>query len=292
MSARVILQRNNRSSWLRLRSQGLGGTDVAAVLGFDKWRTPLDVWLDKTGRGDRTLSSYPMRRGTFMERFLLDEYARRNAPAILDKPPALLAHPDLPILRASLDGLAHHPDRTVILDAKAPTWRGRADWWDDEKACPDSYAIQMLVYLAVTGLDEAVLVADVAGEYREVRVDRNPDWEAAALPLLDRWWAEHVVADQPPPVDWQRDSIPALNRTWATEPGTAVEASDAVAGAVEACRVMSDKAATFKRLTDALRVQIREGMGTAQVLTIGGEKAASLDSRGILRVTKQKGEEQ
>lgn len=289
MTAKVVLQRNNRTSWLRLRSQGLGGTDVAAVLGFDKWRTPLDVWLDKTGRGERTPSSYPMRRGTHMEPFILAEYARQTG-ALMERPPALLAHPEYPWLRASLDGLAHHPDRTVIVDAKAPTWRGRSDWWDEEKLCPDGYAIQMLTYLAVTGLDEAVLVADVAGELTTVTIARDLDWEARALPLLERWWHEHVVADEPPAADWERDTIPALNRAWLVDSGTTLEASDALAGAVHAWQGLTPKAKSLKSLTDALRVQIREGMGTAQVLTIGGEKVASIDSRGVLRVTTQKKE--
>jgi putative phage-type endonuclease len=289
MTATVILQRNNRSSWRRLRSQGLGGTDVAAVLGFDKWRTPLDVWLDKTGRGTYTESSYPMRRGTFMERFLLDEYARETG-AIMERPPALLAHPDYAMVRASLDGIAHHRDRSVVVDAKAPTWRGREAWWDEEKLCPDGYAVQMLTYLAVTGLPEAVLVADVAGEYTTVTIARDEAWEAVALPLLADWWQTFVVGDTPPPADWERDTIPALNRAWVVSPGTSVEAAPMVAAAVKVWQQLSPPHKERGKTLDALRVQIREGMGTAQTLTIGGVKAASLDSRGILRVTTQKKE--
>jgi putative phage-type endonuclease len=290
MSATVILRRNTRSAWLRLRSQGLGGTDVAAVLGFDKWRTPLEVWLDKTGRGTHVEESYPMRRGTYMESFLLAEYGRQTG-AIIEKPPALLAHPDYPFLRASLDGLAHHKDRTVILDAKAPTWRGRSDWWDEEKLCPDGYAVQMLTYLAVTGLDEAVLVADVAGDFTTVEISRDLAWEAAALPLLADWWTTHVIGDTPPPADWGRDTIPALNRAWVPVLGEAAEAAPMVAAAVKVWQQLSPAHKERGKTLDALRVQIREGMGTAQTLTIGGQKVASLDSRGVLRVTAQQREE-
>ena len=289
MTARVVLKEWRRGRWLRARGRGIGGTDAAAILGHHKWSTPLDVWLSKTGRAEPTPSSYPMARGNALEAFLLAEYGRQTG-AIVERPPALLAHPDHPELVASLDGLAHHRDRTVVVDAKTVGHRGAGVWWDEERMCPDMYAVQMLHYLAVTGLEEAVLVADVAGDYTEVTISRDRAWEAAALPLLVRWWAEHVVADTPPPADWERDSIPALNRAWVPEPGTRIEASDAVAGAVQAWRALTPAHKERGKTLDALRVQIREGMGTAQVLTIGGAKAAALDSRGVLRVTQPKEE--
>ena len=37
--------------WLDARRNGIGGSDVAAVLGANPWRTPLEVWLSKTGQG-------------------------------------------------------------------------------------------------------------------------------------------------------------------------------------------------------------------------------------------------
>ena len=37
-----------REEWLKVRKLGLGGSDMSAVLGVNQWRSPLDVWLDKT----------------------------------------------------------------------------------------------------------------------------------------------------------------------------------------------------------------------------------------------------
>jgi putative phage-type endonuclease len=286
VTATVILKRASRANWLRHRRDGLGGTDVSAVLGMSHFATQMDVWLSKTGRGDDVTESYPMRRGTYLEPFLLAEYGRQTG-AIIEKPPALLAHPDYPFIRASLDGLAHHRDRTVILDSKAVGWRGREPWWDEEQLCPDGPAVQMLTYLAVTGLDEAVLVADVAGEFTTVTISRDLAWERAALPLLADWWTTHVVGDTPPPADWERDTIPALNRAWVVQPGESVEAAPMVAAAVNVWQQLSPAHKERGKTLDALRVQIREGMGTAQTLTIDGQKAAALDSRGVLRVTNK-----
>ena len=36
-----------RLEWLKTRQTGIGGSDVAAILGHSKWKTPLDVYIDK-----------------------------------------------------------------------------------------------------------------------------------------------------------------------------------------------------------------------------------------------------
>lgn len=42
-----------REAWLDRRRAGIGGSDVAALLGLSRWKTPLDVFLDKAGRSRR-----------------------------------------------------------------------------------------------------------------------------------------------------------------------------------------------------------------------------------------------
>ena len=34
--------------WLKERQKGIGGSDVAAILGMSPWRTPYQVWEEKT----------------------------------------------------------------------------------------------------------------------------------------------------------------------------------------------------------------------------------------------------
>lgn len=41
---------NSREEWLALRRQGIGGSDVAAILGLSKFKTQQELWMEKTGR--------------------------------------------------------------------------------------------------------------------------------------------------------------------------------------------------------------------------------------------------
>ena len=48
-----------RAAWLEGRRRGIGGSDVAAVLGLNPWKTPLDVWNDKLGLSEDKGMSEP-----------------------------------------------------------------------------------------------------------------------------------------------------------------------------------------------------------------------------------------
>lgn len=286
MTAIVVLKKASRAVWLKHRSRGLGGTDVAAVLGANPWRTPLEVFLDKTQpQPDNMRDNWAMRRGRHLERLLVDEYARRHPGAILDKPPALLAHPEHPWLRASLDHLAHHPDLgTVVVEVKTCGLRAAPDWWGG--AIPDHYAIQVLTYLCVTGLDEAHVIADVAGDVEERVIYRDPVWEAAAIPILAEFW-DHVQAGTPVDVDYAHDRIPTLNRVWEPVPGSARDATTHELDIVARLQLLDQRLKPLTTRKEQLRVELRTAMGTDQTLTdTDGRKAAWLDARGTLRTAQ------
>lgn len=40
----------SRDEWLIERRKGIGGSDASIILGLNKWKTPFELWLDKTGQ--------------------------------------------------------------------------------------------------------------------------------------------------------------------------------------------------------------------------------------------------
>ena len=38
----------DKLEWLKERQRGIGGSDVGAILGVNKWKTPFEVYLEKT----------------------------------------------------------------------------------------------------------------------------------------------------------------------------------------------------------------------------------------------------
>lgn len=87
------------------RLTGLGGSDVGAILGMSKYRTPVDVWAEKTGRTAPIESSLAMRFGSFAEQFVADEYEAQTGNAV-ERYTAMLRHQSAPLIG--------HVDRLVI----------------------------------------------------------------------------------------------------------------------------------------------------------------------------------
>ena len=279
MTARVVLGRASRSRWLARRRKGLTATDVPALLGVSPWRTPLEVWLDKLDPQPWD-GNYSTRRGQRLEAFVAAEYAAEHRKR-LEKPPALLAHPEHPWLLCSLDFYAHDDTTTTVLECKT-AGRWSPEWEDD---LPDVYAVQALAQACITGLP-VVVAADIAGRLEVRRIEPDPAWEADAIPRLDAWWQRHIIGRTPPPLDLYRDYI-HLNRLWVPEPGLKVEATDAVIGAVHAAAKLRAETTVLERLTTQLRSQIRAHMGEATILTDPYTDAtiARVDRRGVLTVT-------
>ena len=41
-----------RCDWLDARRKGIGGSDASVIAGVNKWKSPLDLWLEKTVQVD------------------------------------------------------------------------------------------------------------------------------------------------------------------------------------------------------------------------------------------------
>ncbi|MDP3766551.1 MAG: YqaJ viral recombinase family protein, partial [Dehalococcoidia bacterium] len=66
------------AAWLAARRAGIGGTDAAAILGLSPFRTPLDVYLDKTGAAqDERTETQPMRWGKALEPVIAEAVEER-----------------------------------------------------------------------------------------------------------------------------------------------------------------------------------------------------------------------
>jgi putative phage-type endonuclease len=93
-----------RAEWLRLRREGIGGSDALAVLGLDPWKTRMEVWLDKTGddRADREQTDR-MAWGNFVEAPIAEWFTFRTG--VKTRRCGLLRHADRPWQRVSVDRL-------------------------------------------------------------------------------------------------------------------------------------------------------------------------------------------
>lgn len=158
----------SREEWLKHRSR-IGGSDAAAIVGLNPYKTNTDLYLEKTGQKESPdISDKPyVLYGTKAEEHLRELFR-------LDFPQYQVQYFDnnmylnsrYPFAHASLDGeLIDEDGRRGILEIKTTNilQSMQKEKWRDR--IPDNYFIQILHYLMVTEFDFVVLKAQLKSEF-------------------------------------------------------------------------------------------------------------------------------
>jgi putative phage-type endonuclease len=182
----------------------IGGSDVAAILGFSPYATPFDVWMDLQ-HGRRNDGNATTDRGNRLEPVLLDWYNDNYNPIISRQ---VEVEGPLPWMGGHLDALAS-TDRIVEAKTDARnTWAPNGtvvEKWPDtsESPVPAYYASQAYWYLEIAGgraLDFVVLTGRL--EFRVVTLLPDPVIQTRIRAKVEAWYQRHVVDGITPDLDW------------------------------------------------------------------------------------------
>lgn len=180
----------------------IGGSDVAAILGFSPWATPFDVWMDLQ-HGRSSAGNAATDRGNRLEPALLDWYSDTHHPILRRQ---VEVEGPLPWMGGHLDGLAEGRIVEAKTDARgiwAPSGTVIERWPDGDAPIPPYYASQAYWYLEITGyaaLDFAVLTGRL--EFRMVTLLADPAIQGRIRAMVERWHAAHVATGEAPPLDF------------------------------------------------------------------------------------------
>lgn len=150
---------SRHQAWLSFRTEGVGGSDMSTILGFNTYKTPYELWLEKTGRQEPEDISgrWAIIKGNALEVELRRRFRQLHPEfQVIDGTDISLVSDAHPVMHASLDGFIYDEasDSWGILEIKtANANRGRTDWHNDEGEliAPDYYMAQVTHYMAVTG---------------------------------------------------------------------------------------------------------------------------------------------
>ena len=208
------------------RTQLITASEIAALLGFSPWQTPLQVFRRKQGRDDKS-SSVAMRAGNASEGVLFAHYAKTYADGPAEQG---LAYEDAPVqgplewMAASPDALAHvYPyDGPIVVEFKTTGqsmdelpahYRSQCDWL---LACIPVPAVELVAAVEMPDRLRALLGStdphDVAKgqaafaamldsgviEVRRFMVERDDQRIAALVAQVEAWHDVHMVAGFPP----------------------------------------------------------------------------------------------
>ncbi|WP_369072959.1 YqaJ viral recombinase family protein [Burkholderia gladioli] len=219
----VKTQELSRADWLSVRRTGIGSSDAAAAVGLSPYVSPLELWLDKTGRAEGMSgpaagdTNSPTTWGTLLEPIVAAVYTRITGNRVR-KINAVLRHPTIPWMLANIDREVVGARDVQILECKTAGEHGARLWRD---GVPEYVELQVQHQLAVTGKTAAHVAVLLCGQTLEVfRVERDDALISRLIELEERFWRCYVETDTPPPADGSESADQALRHLYPGNGGT------------------------------------------------------------------------
>jgi putative phage-type endonuclease len=272
----------------RDRNHGIGGSDVAAILGLSPYKTPLELWAEKVGHpAHKQQDAVHLRFGQFVEPFVASEFERLTGLHTQEHTEAL-THPEHDFMYGHIDRFVVKDvwDLAVLdgkvctdslLECKTAGLFSKDDWGPaGSDQVPSAYLLQCVWYMAITGCSTAHIAVLIGNaDFRVYRIERDLELEALVIEKAKRYWFDHVLEGVPPTPQTVND----LRLLYPHEdPNKAVQADSEVMASLAQLRALQEESKSLDEKSEQLKLQIMQAMGEAQTLCLGSEVLATWKS--------------
>ncbi|MGD7197271.1 YqaJ viral recombinase family protein [Ralstonia pseudosolanacearum] len=212
----------SREDWLEVRKNGIGGSDAAAAVGLNPYKSCLELWLEKTNRDanlpkpDPDDTTEPVFWGHVLEPIVAASYTKQTSNRVR-RVNAVLRHSTIPWMLANVDREVVGVPDVQILECKTAGEFGARLWRD---GVPEYVTLQVQHQLAVSGKQAADVAVLLCGQKLDVhRIERDDALIARLIELEAVFW-RYVETDTPPPADGSESADRALRCLYPGAGGT------------------------------------------------------------------------
>lgn len=176
----------NTPEWHELRKSGLGGSDVAAVVGVSKWTSAYALWAAKSGLiPDDFSDSEAMEWGRLLEPVIREKFAAKHPEWTVINTNATFRSQEHEFMLANVDGFIDFGnDEWGVLEIKTAAYED--DWVN---GVPRYYDAQVRHYMRVFGMTRGIVAVLFHGnKYQEYEVLANDFVDQADVDMLVQFW--------------------------------------------------------------------------------------------------------
>ena len=193
-----VLGYDNEEDWHTLRAKRIGGSDIGAILGVNKYKSIIDVYIDKT-EGSSFEGNESTYWGHIHESTIMKEFGKRHKEFIVYQAPYSVIDD---FLIANLDGVLKDKENGDygVLEIKTTSIWNKKEW--EEDTIPQSYYAQVQHYLMLTGYKFAYVAVLIGGQqYKEFKVDRSEEDIEFIRNKASEFYNENILKLIPPMPD-------------------------------------------------------------------------------------------
>ena len=266
------------------RRKSIGGSDIAAILGVSKWKTPVDVWLEKTSEDPLPeKDAIQLRFGHYAEEFVAQEYTRETGRRV-QKYNKQLVHPDYPYLTGNVDRLVIQTGEKVashqgnirtnrLLECKTSSAYMAGEWGESgTDDIPLYYIAQVHWYMMLSGCefaDLAVLIGN--SEFRDYTIQADKAIHEKILEKAVTFWEECIIGGGLPPSVSPDDIQKLYPRSQAKE----IEATENIAKALDQAVLAKKAIKAREKSKDEWEMRVKEFLADYDTLTYQGQVLAT-----------------
>lgn len=268
----VIIRPANREEWLKAREDGIGASEVAAVVGLSPWETPFSLWLRKTGQALPLQENEAMHMGHLLEPVVVQlwEEATGWKAVKASAKDIIYQDPEHPWRKVTPDRIAYEvgPDgkkEKCLLEIKTSAM----DFDPDD--LPTNYLCQCQYQMHVTGIHVCYLCWLVNGRrFGYARLEYDAEFAEWLVAKVDAFYHDCVKGGQQP----ELISVADFSMK-GSDPGTMVEADDEAISNLLSLLSVNQELAEKTKAAELYKDSLKLYMGECESLTRDGEVLAT-----------------
>lgn len=256
---------NAREDWLEARRGGIGGSDAAAIIGVDPYKSALEVYADKLGLTDGKEDTEAMAWGRRLEPLVADAYGEETGRDLIDHGVHFFQSDQHPFLRASIDREIVSP--VGVLSIKTSSYITEQELREE---IPLHWQTQLQHELMVRGMEFGSFAVLLKGQrLRWVDAEANASFQEALFEKEEAFW-KLIVSRDPPPPDASESATKILKKLYPKDSGMTVSlSSDAILWDERRAKAAAE-IKKWEEVKAAAENQIKAAMGDATFGIIGG----------------------
>lgn len=215
----VDISNLTREEWLDYRKKGIGGSDLAAIMGVSPFATIRDLYNDKVGIEpviEEEESNWVAKEvGNRLEDLVAEIFSKKTGLEVFPVR-KMFRNPLYPFMLADVDFFIRFPDGSFgILECKTCNYNAKDKWADD--AIPINYLYQVRHYMAVMNMNKAYiacLYGNNENEFVMRSIERDLYEEDEIIEQETYFWKEYVEKKVEPPYAGKPDLVLASIRRY------------------------------------------------------------------------------
>lgn len=290
MKAKLIMTveqaASDHEAWEKLRMQGIGGSDVAVIMGYNPWKKPYALYCEKVGLvpPDDLSENEAVEWGTKLEPIVAQKFSEVTGKKL--KRWGTVCNPDAPWQMANFDRLIVGED--CGLECKTANAFKKEEWEGD--SVPDAYYTQCQWYTALSGFEGWWIACLIGGQHFEYKyIPRNDAFIQDMLEKVTDFWENHVLAKVPPEIDGSESSTEAVKKAYPSSNGMEIALPSQANELFLRLDELDKTLAIIKEQQEQAKNQLKLMLGDNEIGVIGDRKVtwktqkarATIDSKKL-----------